>query len=129
MNAEAASGQTRNVAWPHWMARFVAANDTSAFRDLLRSLESNPPLGGVSRKEADQVLALLQRFQSAGVVPDDAYQPLRGSTSGRRDAQLVIDAFRAHDRIAGSGEWKGKPSWSDDVATGLTVAEKLGDSG
>jgi tetratricopeptide (TPR) repeat protein len=115
-----------DIAWPHWMRRYIATGSDEAYHDLIWSVGGSPPYGGVSWKEAEAVYKLLEEgYRGPGTASQDLYDGVRATIGQDREKALTLDAFRLHDRIASEPDTFG----SADVDAGTQVANKLGDAG
>lgn len=107
-------------AWPHWMLRFVAANENGSLSDLIDSVTAEPPYGQVSASEAKAILSVIESHQNEVVIPDSVYQSALKLIQNSPEKSSALDAFRLHDRIASS-----PADCSADAAEGSALAERL----
>jgi len=115
--------------WPWWMARYVGSNSTPALDDLARSVEGDPPYGGVDRDEAAKVSELIRQYRGPGMASEAAYDAVREKIVGRPAAELALQAFRLNDRVASGQSGAGEGPSIEDVQSGLEVAKQLEHSG
>src|SRR5918996_11524 len=111
-------------AWPHWMLRFVAANEDDSLSDLIDSVTAEAPYGQVSASEAEAIRGLIESHQYEVVIPEIVYQSALKLIQNSPEKSSALDVFRLHDRIASS-----PADSSADAVEGLALAERLGHDG
>jgi tetratricopeptide (TPR) repeat protein len=120
------SGQDKQtLPWTCWMVRYVSANSMSALGDLIQSVQSVPPYGGVTQEEANLVLELVNQYLALEMASEQAYENLRQKIAGRREPSLILEAFRLHDLIVSRSAGGEKIYSADNTLAGLAIASKL----
>jgi hypothetical protein len=117
----AATPDPSSNPWPHWLLRYVAANNEQAFWDVVWSVGGSPPWGGITYEEAAAVYQLLELYRGPSMAPESAYTAVAEYLGGRPRDVLALEAFRIHDRIASRPE----AITTADVEAGLQLAHEL----
>lgn len=88
-----------SLPWPHWMLRYIGANNQQAFMDLMWSVGGSPPYGGVSYEEGAAVYRLLESHTGPGEASPAAFAEVRSAVGTRQDALAALTAFECYDSI------------------------------
>jgi hypothetical protein len=121
----AATEDPSSQPWPHWVMRYIGANNQQAYWDAITSVGGSPPWGGIGYDEAGAVYNLLEQYMGPSTASDSAYDAVAAYLAGRPDDVLALEAFRIHDRIASNPE----AFMEEDVAAGMELARQLNHPG
>jgi hypothetical protein len=94
----AATEDPSSKPWPHWVLRYIGANNQQAYWDAVTSVGGSPPWGGIGYDEAGAVYNLLEQYMGPSRASDSAYNAVAAYLAGRRgDSQdTVRDPGRAN---------------------------------
>jgi hypothetical protein len=113
------------IAWPHWMLRYLGSGDKEAMEDLIGSVGGSPPYGGVSDEEASAVYDLIEDYRGPDAASAASYERMQPFTAGDAHRQRVLEIFRCADEIqSDSARYGAAP-----VKRGLALSRQAGHRG